>query len=321
MRNLFPFVFQNDDALDVDQWNLNALALTEQLEELMERRYVRSTVRFPLDGVADTSDAAGRTMDIRVPASSDIILTVETVRLTVWGTDAKTVTVSSPDIDDFEGFTVTMAGASDDTQATVDAEKVTGLSATPFIQNDTNTPKTIVVEVESGGTITQGWLELSVVCDRAIQGASPSYDGHSPDLFAATDAMSATDADAEHTAFAASMDRLVNSTASRVEMYAIRNPASSTTHIWRIPAQAQTISHISAMRHRSAGATATSVVLKDEAGTTLDTLALADYDDGAIADTVPVNDLDDPNDDYTLELAPGVGNTIDMAWILVWYTE
>lgn len=324
MKDIVPYVFQASDALDVDYWNMNALELTELLREKMTRRFTHSSVRIPLNGISDSSDVGARTWMVLVPSSSDIVIEVRSVRLVVWGTDAKTVTVSATGAPEFEGFVVTMLGATDD-EATIDNERVEGVSVTPFTQDDANTAKAIVVEVESGGTITQGWLEVDIRVDAAAQGSSPSWDDHGPYLAAAGGITDFEECDPEHENFKTAVDQLEAAKHVRCEVYAIQNPVASATYQWRVPAGSQVISHMVSYINRTAGSSNNVWTLDDQGGTpqgvTIHTGSGATEQEATVGDTVPVTDLDDSNDDYTLELVVGSGNTVDLAWCALWYND
>lgn len=313
-----PFRFRADEILDVEKFNLNNLHLKEELDESMGRRYIRSTMRLPLDGVDRSTNVAARRVALYSWATATVNFQVEAVRVVAWGTDAKTVTIKS-DLDNFTEIVGTMLGITATTQAELDAEKLELFSAHQAII-DTAAAKYIYVEVESGGTIANGYLEIDILTDRALLGTTPDHTGFTPNLLDTADDAEANVADAIHTALATAQNNdAANVTDLRCEVFAIRNPVAGTTYTWVVPAGGMTVDTMQVGGYRSAGAGTATWTLDDEAGAPQLSVDWPSNEDDTSPDTMN-DDNDDSADDYHLEMVVTAGTTVPMTYCILWYT-
>lgn len=249
MKHIEQHIFRDGETLDHGRWNESLINSADAVNDNLDRRYTRSTVHFDLNGIDSSTAEAERRVAVWTPASSSPALEIEQVTLTAWGTNLKDLTVSS-DITGVQDQTVTMAGT--------DPEDVVNLT----LANElllTGSIKYITVEVESGGTLTRGYLAITFRGDRGAQGASPDHSKYEPTLLHAETTDTAATFDAAHTAIAAAATNdSTNVQDLRLMLYVMRN--STTSRSWKLPTRGQTIEGITGTVYSSASAGATFTV-------------------------------------------------------------
>lgn len=313
MNPIIPNLFRTGERLDHRRVAENAYQTKSDIEDSLARRWTTCTVVFPLDSVSSSTAENLRRLALWVPSGFNLEL--EVVRIRVWavGTANKKVTVTTS----FDGPTieVTMAG-------TTMADQKGDAAPCSSIVNST-TLKYITAEVESGGTISRGAIEVTLRADRGRQGASPDHSGYDPTVLAPRDNAKSSIADAIHSDFEAASDRHIdNDQDVRLGLYVLRSPTG--TNQFRIPADGMRVAGISVLfvvaatadvdwNLKTTGGSSQARVQDGALGTgqSEDDAAAGPYQMGGTPTNV--------SSDLLLEFILASG-TVDLTYCFVWYT-
>jgi len=160
VKVLNPFAFRAGEILDPRRVNANLDELAEASRGGHDRRFTRWTETHDLTGLADTDNAATRSIPIFTAASRTAELIG--IRVVIYSASGAVWTLGSTDYSDFRSFPTTTAGATTRAVATYEG---------PRFQVD-STRKMLVLSADVANTISAGHVELIYQSDRHAQGTT-----------------------------------------------------------------------------------------------------------------------------------------------------
>lgn len=308
-----PRAFRADCNLDVDGLNDSLERARSDIQRNMDRRYTRSMLIYPFDGVTDSTNAAARAFYIRRPGTG-MAVTIEAVEAVVYGNAAVGMTVTASD--------TAWPVLEIDTSATA-TEEIYGSSSVPIDVDSESVDTTLTIAWDAAYTVTRGYLVVHLLCDRGNQG--DDFDAYDPTFLDATTTAVGTALDAELTAIAAAVaDDGAADKDLRCECFVLRGVSSGASVDFHTPGGARRIARLDAWVVYGSGSSAETTVIVDApsnsttsgSSTGSPVLVTAGTDASGDAAVDPM----DKADDATVSVANAGGGTALMCMGLVWWS-
>jgi hypothetical protein len=311
-----PRALQADGNLDVDALNDSLERARSDIKRNMDRRYTRSFMIYPFDGVTNATGETQRTFYLRPPGTGQGV-TIEAVEVVSYGNAARAMTVTSSTATDWPGISV-------DTVADATTE-VYGSSGIPIAVDDDGVDTRIIVAWDGAYTVTRGYLVIHLLSDRGNLG--DDFDPYVPDFFDATDTAIGTKLDTELAAIAAAVaDDGAADKDLRCECFVARSLAVGADNTYRLPSGARRIHRVEAYIVANIGDQITATAsngITSVAVTVVGVGILVRAVDGANAGADATTDDDpmDSADDVALEiLESSAAGTVEFAQVNVWWS-
>ncbi|MEK9645143.1 MAG: hypothetical protein VW547_06320, partial [Alphaproteobacteria bacterium] len=311
-----PRAFRADGNLDVDGLNDSLERARSDIQRNMDRRYTRSMLFFPFDGVTNSTAAVQRTFSIRRPGANNAA-TIEAVEVVSYGNAAVGMTVTASDTD--------WPAISATTSSTATTE-VYASSSVPIDVDSNATDVTLTVAWDAAYTVTRGYLVVHLLCDRGNQG--DDFDAYDPTFLDATTTAVGTALDAELTAIAAAVaDDGAADKDLRCECFVVRTLGVGDTVTYRLPSGARRIHRVEAYIAADSADEATITVSNgiDSISfelTATDPAVLVDGGGDAGADDTTADDPMDSSDDTLVAIAESgsAASDVEFVQVNVWWS-
>ena len=169
-----PNAFATGENLDGDKLNDNLRALSDDVNDAMERRQCRSFGIVTFDGVTQASDAVLRAFPVRLYGAADNLV-IEGFELVLYSTVSVDWTATVSGSASVTPPTVTLAGAGATTEAYKQIQQ-------PFSVNSDSADALLTLATAGTSTITRGYLVIHYSYDRTA-----SVTRVTPEVFHAND--------------------------------------------------------------------------------------------------------------------------------------
>lgn len=301
--------------LDVEAINENLRAISRNVRRNQELRYTTTTFTFFLDGIADTDAVVTRTLSLSRSISGAIFQIIH-VEGRLCGTDAVTWTFTSPTNATWGGFSIATTGAANEVVGQTNEPQPVGITAD------------LLVTASAVGTITRGWVSVTILADRAQQPTASAFIGYTPTILSSVTSTAGSVLDTEITAAAAQVTLDTNAqTDLRVSVHQVRNLASGGSAAIILPSGFRTGAGTFALIVTAVapvGATITNQI-SGSFGTTARTVNGAGVTvaagSSASFSSVDGNDPGTSSSDNTLTISRGVdgGAVAPLCYMFVWW--
>lgn len=153
MKHVVPNIFNAGDVIDNVRLNENIAYFCDRIDYLAEKRYVKSVIVLPINGLTNLSSLAERTIPLKAMPLSRFSL--DAVELVIYSASVQPWTITRSGDPTWPGLTVTPV-ANTETNGITDIPML----ISPTVQTD------LVLDCPGASTISSGYVVLHLTVDR-----------------------------------------------------------------------------------------------------------------------------------------------------------